>query len=170
MELYEEERIAEITDAALIEQLTTEQTTKKQQQQHLFQATNFKSHSGLNLNWKIECDALSDDEWFTISKMIMELTPPFSKALGIPRGGVKLAKLLNEAATGNEKDPICIVDDVLTTGKSMEEFLSSYSRNRDIPFMAIGWVVFARVRTPEWVTALFQMPIDDEKYYIEAPK
>ena len=172
MELYEEERIAEITDAALIEQLKERERKSRgiTKSNDLFSLTNFKSHSGLNLNWRIECDALSDDEWFTISKMIMELTPPFSKALGIPRGGVKLAKLLNEAATGNEKDPICIVDDVLTTGKSMEEFLSSYSRNRDIPFMAIGWVVFARVRTPEWVTALFQMPIDDEKYYIEAPK
>ena len=136
----------------------------------LFTSINFKSHSGLNLSWKIECDVLSDPEWFTISKMIMELTPPFQRAVGIPRGGVKLGDLLNEHATGNEKDPICIVDDVLTTGKSMEEFLSQYSRNRDIPFMAIGWVVFARVQTPDWVTALFQMPIDDEKYYIEAPK
>jgi hypothetical protein len=134
----------------------------------LFQSIDFKSHSGLDLNWRIECDALSDDEWFTISKMIMELTPPFQQAVGIPEGGVKLGKLLNEHATGNEKDPICIVDDVLTTGESMEYFLEQYSRNRR-PFMAIGWVVFARVRTPDWITALFQMPIDDEKYYIEAP-
>ena len=161
MELYEEERIAEITDAALIEKLNerlegTEQATKKQQ--HLFQSIDFKSHSGLNLNWRIECDTLSSSEWATLSNMIMESSPPFSKVLGIPQGGVKLAALLNEHATGNEKDPVCIVDDVLTTGASMEHFLSQYSRNRDIPFMAIGWVVFARVKTPEWVTALFQMP------------
>ena len=138
-------------------------------QNDLFKSINFKSHSGLDLTWKIECEALSDPEWFTISKMIMELTPPFREALGIPRGGVKLGDLLNEHATGNEKDPICIVDDVLTTGESMEYFLEQYSRNR-VPFVAIGWVVFARVRTPSWVQALFQMPIDDEKYYIEAPK
>ena len=125
----------------------------------LFQSQNFKSHSGLDLNWKIECDALSDPEWFTISKMIMERTPPFREAVGIPRGGVKLGDLLNEHATGNEKDPICIVDDVLTTGESMEYFLSQYQRNRR-PFMAIGWVVFARVQTPDWVRALFQMPED----------
>ena len=125
----------------------------------LFQSQNFKSHSGLDLNWKIECDALSDPEWFTISKMIMERTPPFREAVGIPRGGVKLGDLLNEHATGNEKDPICIVDDVLTTGKSMNYFLNQYQRNRK-PFMAIGWVVFARVQTPDWVRALFQMPED----------
>ena len=136
----------------------------------LFKSINFKSHSGLNLSWKIECDVLSDPEWVTISKMIMELTPPFREAVGIPRGGIKLAALLNEFATGNEKDPICIVDDVLTTGESMEYFLEQYQRNRK-PFTPIGWVVFARVSTPDWVNALFQMPVQhDEKYYIEAPK
>ena len=126
-------------------------------QNDLFKSINFKSHSGLNLSWKIECEALSASEWATISKMIMEVTPPFQRALGIPKGGVKLGELLNEHATGNEKDPICIVDDVLTTGESMEYFLSQYGRNRS-PFTAIGWVVFARVQTPDWVQALFQMP------------
>ena len=124
----------------------------------LFQSVNFKSHSGLNLTWKIEMDALSDQDWFTIKKMIMEITPPFREAVGIPSGGVKLGDLLNEHATGKEEDPICIVDDVLTTGESMEYFLTQYQRNRR-PFTAIGWVVFARTQCPPWVTALFQMPV-----------
>ena len=34
----------------------------------LFQSVNFKSHSGLNLTWKIEIDALSEQDWFTIKK------------------------------------------------------------------------------------------------------
>ena len=123
----------------------------------LFQSVNFKSHSGLNLTWKIEMDALSEQDWFTIKKMIMEITPPFREAVGIPRGGVKLGDLLNEHATGKEGDPICIVDDVLTTGGSMEYFLTQYQRNRR-PFTAIGWVVFARTECPPWVKALFQMP------------
>ena len=123
----------------------------------LFRSINFKSHSGLNLTWKIEMDVLSDPEWFTIKKMIMEISPPFREAVGIPKGGVKLADLLNECATGNKEDPICIVDDVLTTGSSMEYFLEQYQRNRR-PFTAIGWVVFARTQTPDWVNALFQMP------------
>ena len=127
---------------------------------HLFKSGDFKSHSGLDLSWKIECDALSDSEWFTIKKMIMEHTPPFRKAVGIPEGGVKLGSLLNEHATGNEEDPVCIVDDVLTTGESMEYFLSQYKRNRRLmPYMAIGWVVFARGQCPHWVSALFQMPV-----------
>ena len=123
----------------------------------LFQSVNFKSHSGLNLTWKIEMDALTEQDWFTIKKMIMEITPPFREAVGIPRGGVKLGDLLNEHATGKEGDPICIVDDVLTTGGSMEYFLTQYQRNRR-PFTAIGWVVFARTQCPPWVKALFQMP------------
>ena len=123
----------------------------------LFQSVNFKSHSGLNLTWKIEMDALSEQDWFTIKKMIMEITPPFREAVGIPRGGVKLGDLLNEHATGKEGDPICIVDDVLTTGGSMEYFLTQYQRNRR-PFTAIGWVVFARTQCPPLVKALFQMP------------
>tara|TARA_Y100000310_G_scaffold97705_1_gene95347 strand:- start:970 stop:1371 length:402 start_codon:yes stop_codon:yes gene_type:complete len=123
---------------------------------HLFQSGDFKSHSGLDLSWKIEMDVLSDPEWFTIKKMIMEYTPPFREAIGIPRGGVKLANLLNEHGTRKEKDPICIVDDVLTTGISMNEFRRK--RSWRAPDDYIGWVVFARGKRPEWVSALFQMP------------
>ncbi len=39
----------------------------------LFRSINFKSHSGLDLSWKIEMDVLSDSEWFTIKKMIMSV-------------------------------------------------------------------------------------------------
>ena len=123
----------------------------------LFQSVDFKSHSGLELTWKIECDALSDPEWFTISQMIMEITPSFKAAIGIPRGGTKLGSLLNQYGTGKREDPICIVDDVLTTGESMKEFKTKRTwRN---PTDYIGWVVFARTNTPDWVTALFQMPV-----------
>ena len=124
---------------------------------HLFKSVDFKSHSGLELKWKIECDALSDPEWFTISQMIMEITSPFKEAIGIPRGGTKLGNLLNQYGTGKKEDPILLVDDVLTTGESMKEFKTKRTwRN---PADYIGWVVFARTKPPKWVTALFQMPI-----------
>ena len=123
----------------------------------LFQSVDFVSHSGLDLKWKIECDAISDPEWFTISQMIMEISPPFKEAIGIPRGGTKLGNLLNQHGTGKSKDPICIVDDVLTTGGSMNEFLRKRHWRNPTDYM--GWVVFSRIKPPEWVTALFQMPI-----------
>ena len=126
----------------------------------LFQKIDFTSHSGLDLKWKIEMDALSHGEWECIAQMIMELTPPFKEAIGIPRGGNVLGKLLNRHGTGKREDPICIVDDVLTTGGSMHEFrMKRQWRN---PSKYIGWVVFSRCETPYWVNALFQMPYKDE--------
>ena len=123
---------------------------------NLFQSVDFISHSGLELKWKIECDALSDPEWFTISQMIMEISVPFKEAIGIPRGGTKLGSLLNQYGTGKRKDPVLLVDDVLTTGESMNEF--KRKRQWRNPTKYIGWVVFARNKCPDWVTALFQMP------------
>ncbi len=126
----------------------------------LFQKIDFTSHAGLDLAWKIEMDALSHGEWECIAQMIMELTPPFKEAIGIPRGGNVLGKLLNRQGTGERTDPICIVDDVLTTGTSMNEFKTKrHFRN---PSKYIGWVVFSRSQTPYWVNALFQMPYKDE--------
>ena len=122
----------------------------------LFQSVDFKSHSGLELKWKIECDALSDPEWFTISQMIMEISVPFKEAIGIPRGGTKLGNLLNQYGTGKREDPVLLVDDVLTTGESMKQFKTK--RSWRYPSDYIGWVVFARNKCPDWVTALFQMP------------
>ena len=126
----------------------------------LFQKINFTSHSGLDLTWKIEMDALSHGDWECIAQMIFELSPPFREAIGIPRGGVKLGKLLNLHGTGKKEDPICIVDDVLTTGGSMDEFKTK--RQWRNPTNYIGWVVFSRSQTPHWVNALFQMPYRDE--------
>ena len=124
----------------------------------LFQKIDFKSHSGLDLTWKIEMDALTPNEWECIAHMIMEHTPPFREAVGIPRGGNILGTLMNKHGTGQRQDPICIVDDVLTTGGSMEEFRRK--RQWRNPTEYIGWVVFARSKPPDWVKVLFQMPID----------
>ena len=63
---------------------------------HLFQEQDFIGHSGDQLHWKIEMDALDDAEWSCIARMIMERTLPFREAVGIPKGGVKLGELLNE--------------------------------------------------------------------------
>ena len=123
----------------------------------LFRSIDFKSHAGLDLSWKIEMDALSENEWFTIARMILEISPPFHSAIGIPRGGVLLGELLNKHGTGKEEDPFCIVDDVLTTGKSMIDYREEMNIERWQKSCALGWVVFARVKPPKWIKALFQM-------------
>ena len=149
---------------------------------NLFQKVDFKSSAGLDLSWKIECDAISDDEWECIATMIMERANPFRSAIGVPRGGVKLAEILNEYGTGSYLDPVCIVDDVLTTGKSMEEYkvraikdeeerisicktytgVTRTKAEQDIIVNGskvdpVGWVVFARNHPAEWISSLFYM-------------
>lgn len=127
----------------------------------LFQKIDFISHSGLPLKWKIECDGLSKDEWTAIAAMIMDYQKmPFYKAVGIPRGGLPLAEALNEYASGNEKDPILLCDDVFTTGNSILTFIKE-----NFPLWTAGvgyrWVVFARKKSnihPFHTRALFTMP------------
>ena len=121
----------------------------------LFQKVDFKSHAGLDLSWKIEMDALSDNEWKCIAHMIIELSQPFRAAIGIPRGGLKLSGYLNDyGSTQKESDPYLIVDDVMTTGGSMEVFKKEHFNDKYV----IGWVVFARSKVPIWCDALFRMP------------
>ena len=126
---------------------------------HLFQEEDFIGHSGGQLHWKIEMDALEDAEWKCIARMIMEIeTRPFCSAIGIPRGGLKLSMHLNDYSTQDENDPYLICDDVLTTGGSMNYFVDQYFRNRK-PQGYFGWVVFARTQPAEWIKPLFQMPV-----------
>ena len=128
----------------------------------LFQTQDFRAHSGEQLTWKIECDALSTAEWDTLATMIYEYEhQSFGEVVGIPRGGLPLARALEGYATGNPEHPILIVDDVLTTGGSMNTFQMDYFRNRDPRRGYIGWVVFARIPCEHangWISALFQMP------------
>ena len=120
----------------------------------LFVRQEFVMHSGGIGHWKIECDALTDDEIATLALMLFEVLPPFGNVIGIPRGGIRLQDaLLPYATEGN----ILIVDDVLTTGRSMEE------KRNDIRLITgtdpIGAVLFARSKCPPWITPLFQMPM-----------
>ena len=111
----------------------------------LFQQGDFNLHSGNRSNWKIDCDALTDKDWSTLAMMTSQLFH-FSAVAGIPGGGLKLANKLQKYC--RKGYPTLIVDDVLTTGKSMEETRKNYPN-------AIGVVVFARGECPEWITSLF---------------
>ena len=129
---------------------------------HLFVEEDFIGHSGGQLHWKIEMDALDDAEWKCIARMIMEYeTRPFQAAIGIPRGGLTLSSYLNVYSTQNPEDPYLIVDDVLTTGGSMDEFKEEHFKDKKV----VGWVVFSRNRPPDWVNVLFQMP----KHWVDDP-
>ena len=119
---------------------------------NLFQLGKFTSHAGNELDWKIECDALTDEDWECLAKMISERTQ-FGHVYGIPRGGTKLAKALEKYC--DPKNPIrLVVDDVWTTGKSMNEVMQKGD---------MGFVVFSRERiqfdSNKYVRALFTMEV-----------
>lgn len=118
----------------------------------LFQLGNFISHSGHRLNWKIECDALTDDDWECIAEIIADRVR-FGSVYGIPNGGTKLANILDKYVISGHPTRL-VVDDVYTTGASMEDVMKEGD---------IGFVVFARNRIPynskKYVRALFTMDI-----------
>lgn len=124
---------------------------------NLFQLGDFTLNSGAKSRWKLECDALSDKDIECLALMIKQLVGQFSSVEGVPRGGLRLA-----AALEPHRDlagPHLIVDDVLTTGGSMERALLKHEKSK-----RIGAVIFARGQCPLWVKAVFQMP---EGFWLE---
>ena len=121
----------------------------------LFQKVDFISHAGLPLTWKIECDAISDNEWIALAHIIRQYEKRnWCEAVGIPRGGVALGEALDKYSTGDQNDPVLVVDDVYTTGKSFKEYVAEHNLDDD----TIKWAVFARKPTADGVKALFTMP------------
>ena len=121
---------------------------------NLFIKKDFISHSGIDLQWKIDCDALSDEDIETCAWMIAQKCL-FGSVIGIPTGGFRLEKALWKYASDDFRK-ILIVDDVLTTGGSM---LKEFNAARLIGYSEENIkcaVIFARGKLPENVTALFQ--------------
>ena len=119
----------------------------------LFRVGDFTLHSGDKAQWKIDCDALTDSDIEALAKMICEQVRPFTRVMGIPRGGMRLAKALEPFCAPPESCAgVLIVDDVLTTGTSMEQ-----ARTVRSEALVQGAVIFARGECPEWIVPLFQM-------------
>ena len=115
----------------------------------LFRWGEFKLSSGSTSCFKIDTDALEPADWYSIACLVMRMMPPFSKVEGVPRGGLPLARMLRERAYATSAGGLLIVDDVLSTGASMEKKRAGRK--------AKGFVVFSRAEPPPWVTALFTM-------------
>ncbi len=113
---------------------------------NLFQDGRFQSHGGETLNWKIECEALTDVDIKCLAWRTVELIGGTYAVEGVPTGGLRFAKALKKFM--HMSVDILIVDDVLTTGASMEEQRAGRE--------AKGIVIFARGPCPDWVTPLFQ--------------
>jgi hypothetical protein len=121
----------------------------------LFEAGGFKAHSGKILPFKIECDALSDAEIHLLANLVLGLRPGarYSRIIGVPRGGLRLAESLRlKAGVPDPMAPNLIVDDVLTTGRSMDE-----TAKAECCGAAMGAVLFARGPCPFWVKPVFSL-------------
>lgn len=114
----------------------------------LFQLGDFRLHSGATSGYKIECDALTAEDIETLAWLTAQRIGRFGRVEGVPRGGVRLAEALEQYSMLDD-DPLLIVDDVWTTGGSME----AHRNGRE----AIGAVIFARNPVADWVTPLFVM-------------
>ena len=131
---------------------------------NLFQWGLFTLNSGAKSAWKIECDALSIDDWAALAEMVRQMVGPFSTVEGVPTGGLLLAQALKPYTSKLPDMPHLIVDDVLTTGGSMERLKTvSGGQFRNI----MGAVIFARGPCPHWIKPLFQMP---QCFWLEKPK
>lgn len=116
---------------------------------NIFQTGEFSLHSGGVSNFKIECDELSDADLETIAMLISEKFD-FNFVIGIPTGGEALAEKL-EKYVNEYASKTLIVDDVLSTGSSMEDY--HYLAGQE----NIGVVIFARGSCSDWITPIFQM-------------
>ena len=117
---------------------------------NLFQKKTFKMHSGETGLFKIECDALTEEDLETIAFIISQEFD-FKSVIGVPTGGLRLAEKLQPYC--QDRGVSClIVDDVLTTGRSMEEERLKHP-NQSLQ----GVVIFSRGRCPKWVKPVFQM-------------
>jgi len=123
---------------------------------NLFSKKDWIMHSGGIAQYKINCDALTDDDIETLAWIISQ-KGPIKAVYGVPTGGSRLGNSLKKYVT-----PLIginlIVDDVLTTGKSMEEakILKHWAD-------AVGVVIFARNQCPKWVYPIFEMRLFNTK-------
>lgn len=130
---------------------TTDRPERETKVTNLFQLGSFTLHSGDTASWKIECDALTQEDWRALAAIISERVD-FRDVMGVPSGGMALAKELQSYRKASPSLPVLVVDDVLTTGNSMEALRKAIGHNE-----VKGFVVFARGQCPEWVTPLFQL-------------
>lgn len=119
----------------------------------VFQTGKFRLASGLVRNWKIECDEMQDSDWSTLAMMAAPLLPSFTVAIGVPTGGEKWARALNEYACEGYGCRL-IVEDVWTTGGSMRAFRDSLPGSS---VNTIGLVLYACAKVDSWVRPFWQV-------------
>lgn len=124
--------------------------------------------SGGRSDWLIDCAALSDNSLVVLARIGNRLLGPFDWIFGVPKGGVLFshAMYMHRARTNPEMGfhRLLIVDDVMTTGRSMEEqaaaMLEAFPGDK---LVIQGLVIFSRLPPgepgPEWVRSIFRCEV-----------
>ena len=149
----------------------------------LFQYGEFKASSGEMLGWKIEVDALTDGAIKALAQLIVKRYQ-FDHAYSVPRGGDRLAasivavynhsfyvsvngKKLATPRTRPVYDRVLLVDDVLTTGRSMDDMRDIYRDHLGPGIEIQGVVIFNRNPglMPWWIDSIFNLSteLDDDQ-------
>lgn len=112
----------------------------------IFKREEFTAHSGRTLPWKLDADGLEQGDLRTLAWIAVQHLPKFGTVEGVPRGGLSLAALLRAYTT--QGAGLLIVDDVMTTGGSLEEHRDGRK--------AMGLVIFNRSGVKlSWVHSMF---------------
>lgn len=90
----------------------------------------------------------------TLAELIRQLVGSYSSVAGVPKGGLRLASALTLYILMG--GPRLIVDDVLTTGASMEKMREQWLAEHP-ETKVIGAAIFARGPCPHWIKPLFQL-------------
>lgn len=121
----------------------------------IFTSNAFIGHSGATLYGKVECDGFSLEDWRGMATMVNAYVklPPFTRAVGVPRGGIILAVCMSAYGKADIGERVLVTDDVLTTGNSILKMMGMYQQ-------AIGLVAFDRSQKPlpPNVYALWSLP------------
>ncbi len=127
----------------------------------LFQDSEFTAASSIRLPFKIDCDALTDEDLACLaahacSNVVSMMF--FKRIIPVPTGGNRFAEALRPhlLESSNAQDSL-IVDDVWTTGTSVLRVATVNNLLEHLGSRTKALVLFARGSYPRWVYPLMTL-------------
>lgn len=113
----------------------------------LFETGSFKLANAGYSSFRINADVLTVDDWNALTHLALQIIPPFGSVVPVPTGGIPFADALKPYTT---EGPVLVVDDVLTTGKSIIDMSAQFEDS-------ILLVAFSRMPRAQWFHTIFTL-------------